>query len=305
MTIVSSLGVSIVGFSALETIKLEKILSLTHARDRRYIVREPEAHKPVDVVLANADDTGAVNRGKALAGNAPKTILILIGSHPGNAAGNHFIAKPIISSRFIGTLDQITSPQAVQPPSLTPPENPPTNRDDRPLKAESQPIPAVAAAHRPKEYRILVVDDSELVHKALAIELKQALPDSYLDFAGSGEEALRHILCETVYDLIFLDIMMPGIDGYETCKAIRKDARYKSKIPIIMLSAKSSPLDEVKGVIAGCTTYLVKPISHEPFQAILRRVGAWLDQRTPSQPNPATPEHAPKPARSLARSASL
>lgn len=77
------------------------------------------------------------------------------------------------------------------------------------------------------------------------------------------------------YDFIFLDVMMPGIDGYETCGQIRKIAAMK-KTPIIMLSAKTSPLDEVKGVMAGCTNYVTKPIKSAEFQNMLGRIMDWL-----------------------------
>jgi len=79
------------------------------------------------------------------------------------------------------------------------------------------------------------------------------------------------------YDLIFLDIMMPGIDGYETCGRIRSNPKFK-KTPIIMLSGKTAPLDEVKGVIAGATTYLTKPIVHSEFQQVLGRITRWLNE---------------------------
>jgi twitching motility two-component system response regulator PilG len=69
---------------------------------------------------------------------------------------------------------------------------------------------------------------------------------------------------------------MPGIDGFETCTQMRKSPKLK-KTPIIMLSAKTSPLDEVKGVMAGCTTYMTKPIVHEEFQKVIRRISKWIE----------------------------
>ena len=69
---------------------------------------------------------------------------------------------------------------------------------------------------------------------------------------------------------------MPGIDGYETCKRLRATDAYK-KTPIIMLSGKTSPLDEVQGVIAGATTYLTKPVKSAMLQETLARVTKWID----------------------------
>jgi CheY-like chemotaxis protein len=76
--------------------------------------------------------------------------------------------------------------------------------------------------------------------------------------------------------------MMPGIDGYETCTQIRKKPLYK-KTPIVMVSAKCSPLDEVKGIVAGCTTYLTKPVQNEAFQKLSHRMMEWLANKKPPQ----------------------
>jgi two-component system, cell cycle response regulator len=121
------------------------------------------------------------------------------------------------------------------------------------------------------------VDDSIAIQKSLEINLATLPQISMIDFADSGESALEK--AEAVqYDLIFLDVMMPGIDGYETCTRLRKKPEYK-KTPIIMVSGKTSPLDEVKGVMAGCTTYLTKPVQQEAFQKLSNRVLVWLEKQ--------------------------
>lgn len=71
---------------------------------------------------------------------------------------------------------------------------------------------------------------------------------------------------------------MPGMDGYEACTRLRKMPDYK-KTPIIMVSGKTSPLDEVKGVMAGCTTYLSKPVDDQAFHKLSLRVLNWLADR--------------------------
>lgn len=123
-------------------------------------------------------------------------------------------------------------------------------------------------------YNVLIVDDSELMHKALKIELGKSLIPLHVECAVSGEEALEKIV-NKYYDFIFLDVMMPGMDGFETCGKIRK-IKNMNKLPIIMLTSKTSPLDEVKGIVAGCTTYLTKPIKQDEFQKMLARIVRWL-----------------------------
>jgi len=125
-----------------------------------------------------------------------------------------------------------------------------------------------------QQYSALIIDDNAAIRKQLEIELRTSgIPSQP---AESGEQALEMIETGN-FDLIFLDIMMPGIDGYETCGRIRSNPAYK-KTPIIMLSGKTAPLDEVKGVIAGATTYLTKPIKHDEFQQVLKRITRWLNE---------------------------
>jgi len=74
---------------------------------------------------------------------------------------------------------------------------------------------------------------------------------------------------ENNYDIIFLDIILPGIDGYEVCKAI-KEGKCKDT-PVIMLTGNSSPADRIKGNLSGCDTYLIKPVGQVVFQEIINQ----------------------------------
>jgi CheY-like chemotaxis protein len=125
-----------------------------------------------------------------------------------------------------------------------------------------------------ESYTVLVIDDSTITHKSVQIELEKSAVPLSIEFAFSGEEGLEK-LSKQYYDFIFLDVMMPGIDGFETCGRIRK-IKGMNKLPIIMLTSKTSPLDEVKGIMAGCTTYITKPIKPEEFQKMLARIMRWL-----------------------------
>ena len=157
----------------------------------------------------------------------------------------------------------------------TPPEETPapsvTDTAEEP-EPEPEPEPA-AAAESAYNHHALVVDDSAAIRKQLELELRDA--NISADFAEDGEKALEKIDANK-YDLIFLDIIMPGIDGFETCRQMRTRKELK-KTPIIMLSAKTSPLDEVQGVIAGASTYLPKPVKSDQLQKTLARVSKWLD----------------------------
>ncbi len=103
--------------------------------------------------------------------------------------------------------------------------------------------------------KLLVVDDSPTVRHFMTLKLRPYGID--IDYAEDGETAIQ--LAKTnQYICIFLDVLMPGMDGYEVCKKIRKELAIKT--PIIMITSKDSSFDKMKGQIAGCSAYLTKPI---------------------------------------------
>ncbi|MGC4043194.1 MAG: response regulator transcription factor [Armatimonas sp.] len=115
--------------------------------------------------------------------------------------------------------------------------------------------------------RLLIIEDDE----AIADELREGLLDARyeVDVASTGTEGLEKA-CEIGYDLILLDIMLPGIDGWEICRRLR--AR-KDTTPILMLTARDAPPDRVRGLDTGADDYLPKPFD---FPELLARVRALL-----------------------------
>jgi twitching motility two-component system response regulator PilG len=89
------------------------------------------------------------------------------------------------------------------------------------------------------------------------------------EFAEDGESALKLIEVKN-YDILFLNAVLPGKDGYEVCKAIKKD-KNKKHIPVVMLTGKSSNLDKLKGKMSGCDAYLTKPVSLKEFNQTLSK----------------------------------
>ncbi len=112
-----------------------------------------------------------------------------------------------------------------------------------------------------KEARILVVDDEERIRRLLKMYLERE--EYEVEDAENGEIALQMAL-ENNYDLILLDLMMPGMDGIEVCQELRKT----KATPIIMLTAKGEEANRVQGFEAGTDDYIVKPFS--PREVVLR-----------------------------------
>jgi two-component system response regulator ResD len=116
---------------------------------------------------------------------------------------------------------------------------------------------------------ILVVDDEWNMRNLLRIYLTRS--EWNVAEASSGQDALN-MLEQTSFDLVILDLMMPGIDGFEVCTEIRK----KSNVPILMLTARTETKDKVQGLNLGADDYLTKPFDPDELiarvYALLRRM---------------------------------
>lgn len=132
------------------------------------------------------------------------------------------------------------------------------------------------------ETKILVVDDEARIRRLLKMYLER---ENYvIEEAENGDEAIARGL-ETNYDLILLDLMMPGTDGIEVCRQIRE----KKATPIIMLTAKGEEANRVQGFESGTDDYIVKPFSPREVvlrvKALLRRASqnSYFNANTPTK----------------------
>ncbi len=121
--------------------------------------------------------------------------------------------------------------------------------------------------------RLLVVEDDIKLARALHRGLEQ---EGYaVDLAVSGDEALEHA-AQNDYDAIVLDLMLPGRDGFSVCEALRDGERW---VPVLMLTARTSVRDRIRGLDAGADDYLVKPFD---FGELLARLRALM-RRGPAE----------------------
>ena len=116
--------------------------------------------------------------------------------------------------------------------------------------------------------KVLVVDDEKLIVKGIRFSLEQ--DGMEVDCAYDGEEAVE-LAKKTEYDIVLLDVMLPKLDGYEVCQAIREF----SDMPIIMLTAKGGDMDKILGLEYGADDYISKPFNilevKARIKAIIRR----------------------------------
>lgn len=127
-------------------------------------------------------------------------------------------------------------------------------------------VPATAAAGSGK--RVLIVDDSLAVRRQLQTFLEKKGLLSH--FAEDGEAAVRSCAA-TPYDCVLLDVLMPGMDGYETCRRIKALPAVGKAIKVIMLTSRTSPFDRIRGKMAGCDAYLTKPVEAAKLHETLQR----------------------------------
>lgn len=125
-----------------------------------------------------------------------------------------------------------------------------------------------------EKQRILIVDDDANIAELISLYLLKECFDTCI--AEDGEEALKKF-AEFRPNLMLLDLMLPGIDGYEVCRRVRKI----SQVPIIMLSAKGEVFDKVLGLELGADDYMIKPFDSKELVA---RVRAVLRRQQPAAP---------------------
>jgi two-component system, OmpR family, response regulator len=119
------------------------------------------------------------------------------------------------------------------------------------------PIRSTGAVVRKSKPRVLIVDDDPLIRGVVRAVLEDG---SYvLEEAASGEEALL-AADKHPPDVVLLDVMMPGLDGFEVAGRMKKDRRLKDAI-VVMLTAKDTPEDRRRGMEAGADAYFTKPFS--------------------------------------------
>ena len=126
--------------------------------------------------------------------------------------------------------------------------------------------------------KILIVEDEVAIAELEKDYLE--LSDFKVDICNTGDEGLKTALAGD-YDLIILDLMLPGMDGYQVCREIRHD----SDVPIIMLSAKGEVFDKVLGLELGADDYIIKPFDSKELVA---RVKAVLRRFQPSRTIPVS-----------------
>jgi len=118
--------------------------------------------------------------------------------------------------------------------------------------------------------KVLVIDDSNTIRRSAEIFLKQGGHDVFL--AEDGFDALAKVH-DSPPDLIFCDILMPRLDGYQTCAIIKRNRKF-TDTPVVMLSSKDGVFDKARGRMVGSQEYLTKPFTKDQLLQAVQEFGA-------------------------------
>ncbi len=121
-------------------------------------------------------------------------------------------------------------------------------------------------------YKVLVIDDSNTIRRSAEIFLKQGGHEVLL--AEDGFDALSKVN-DFEPQLVFCDILMPRLDGYQTCAIIKRNAKFAA-VPVVMLSSKDGVFDKARGRMVGAQDYLTKPFTKDQLLQAVQQFGAVL-----------------------------
>ncbi len=259
--------VGVMGFDATEFRLIRNLLKISSCRPQGgYEIYVGASAINCDILMVNADDAGALASSRAAFGKQSATMpLLVFSAEPGHPTGYPYYLRPLSPVKLLKQLDQLVLEKQLQEPSnqiFSGKSATAAARSDD-SNRQIHVTPPIGSKTR----RALVVDDSLTVRKQLEQELGAS--NIQVDSVETGETGLD-LMGKHDYDIIFLDVMLPGADGYQVCKHIKKNPLLK-QIPVVMLTSKSSPFDRVRGSLAGCDTYLTKPVDYQEFKQVLEK----------------------------------
>src|SRR5262245_11483358 len=235
--------VDVIGFNPTERLLLSSIFGLAARRDPSFAQRASGAAKPADVYLVDGSDQAAMTEYRAVRARFPAPV-VLVGE--GDAqAGIPALPRPLQWARLLESFDDAVQSQAQ-----------PAAQFEKTQLLRSSPSAAQPRAKQTTD-AVLVVDDNATVRKFM--EAKLAPYGFAVDFAETGEQAVG-LTGTKEYTCVFLDVVLPGIDGYQVCKLIKSNKQAIKRTAVVMLTSRSSPFDKLRGSLAGCDEYLTKPV---------------------------------------------
>lgn len=221
-----------VGFTHIEIELARKFLIYRNLSGAIELLPEQQSPQPVDAYVINGDDAAA-----------PSRLALYLRLYPRPVMGVGARAVPGATSFVAGPFKPATAERLSQ------------------LLDARGPAAAVQAA------QVLVVDDNDMVRRTLSRDINE---DGHrVDVASSSDDA-RALLRNNHYRLVFLDVRMPGMDSFAVCRRVKRSGGHKA-CAVYMLTSGDGLFDKVRGAMAGCDGYLVKPLESRVLHEVMDR----------------------------------
>ena len=244
----SGLNLVLIGFSAVEQTLVSGICKLSRFRKDKpqsqnshhyYSIVDTNNTLQVDIFLVDADKSDIVATRKLIKNYSQSAAIIWISNNSQQIekSNEYYLARNRLGGLLLRLLDEISDTHLQQPPT----------------KIASK--------------TCLVVDDSELMRTQMELILQGYGLE--VTFAGDAETAIEKVKGQS-FDLIFMDVMLPEMDGYKACKLLKSDPKTQNT-PVVMLTSKRSPFNKIHGALVGCDRYLTKPVDSNKVHQVLEK----------------------------------
>jgi two-component system, cell cycle response regulator len=253
---------------------LGSIFALAARRDPGFVQYDPAStvSGSADIYLVDAENAEAMNEFRTLSKRA-NLPAVIVGSG-GDGMGFPVLPRPLQWARLLQALEQTVSAAGTRPTRSEEDGTLPLGKAlsasaagrSHPGGAASGALDDAAAMKRARGDTVLVVDDNASVR--MFMKAKLAPFNFEVDFAETGEEAVG-LTGTREYTCVFLDVVLPGIDGYQVCKLIKANKHAMKKTAVVMLTSRSSPFDKLRGSLAGCDEYLTKPLDEDRLLEVI------------------------------------
>lgn len=267
--------VDVIGFNAVERSMLASIFALASRRDPGFLQYDPAStvSGTADIYLVDAENPEALSEFKMLSRRA-NLPAVMIGSDT-ESLGFPLLPRPLQWARLLQALEETVLASGSAAAAARNDDDEGTYPGSHALSASSAGRSGApssgfdpAAHKRAAGDTVLVVDDNASVR--MFMKAKLAPFQFEVDFAETGEEAVG-LTGQREYACVFLDVVLPGIDGYQVCKLIKANKHAIKKTAVVMLTSRSSPFDKLRGSLAGCDEYLTKPLDEDRLLEVIAK----------------------------------
>ncbi|MBX2869784.1 MAG: response regulator [Acidiferrobacterales bacterium] len=276
------MNVQLCGFNLTPDIRmiLSGLCRISTKREIQYKYDNHDAIEACNVLIVNGQDEDSVrlwNKHKDSAQTIPAILINF--DEEDHSPNTYVIPRSSLGIKLLNLLDKIVNTKGVEQLQLE------KNRREvmekakqaaqrssasgeakaAPYDFDSEILEAFSGQNSSWRKRALIIDDSASVRTQLKEFLSKSRIDA--DEAATAVDGMQKVRNKQ-YDVIFLDIVMPEMDGYKACKLIKKQ-KFAKDTPVVMLTSKSSTFNKARGILAGCDAYLTKPVKASLLKQVL------------------------------------